>query len=303
MPNYCEYIYMNKTSKIILGVSIALILILGAFIYFQFSKISEAENQLVELTQVMEFEKQQSIEEYEKLAMEYEEFYIETSNDSLLKLFDEEKQKVQQLLQELKTVKATNARRIKELQKELGTVRGVLKSYIYKVDSLNTVNDNLKKENVKVKKQIAEAQEIKRQLEEKTNELDAKINLASILEADEIQIKTLNKKGKVTKSLKRITNIEICFQVLRNITAERGYKTVYIRIADANGEVLTTETNTFEFEGKELIYSAKKEIEYNGENTPVCMYYKVTNPLQTGSYSIAIFAEGNLIGTTGIVLK
>ena len=303
MPNYCEYIYMNKTSKIILGVSIALILILGAFIYMQFSKITEAENQLVELTQVMEFEKQQSIEEYEKLAMEYEEFYIETSNDSLLKLFDEEKQKVQQLLQELKTVKATNARRIKELQKELGTVRGVLKSYIYKVDSLNTVNDNLKKENVKVKKQIAEAQEIKRQLEEKTNELDAKINLASILEADDIQIKTLNKKGKVTKSLKRITNIEICFQVLRNITAERGYKTVYLRIADANGEVLTTETKTFEFEGKQLIYSAKKEIEYNGEDTPVCMYYKVTNPLQTGSYSIAIFADGNLIGTTGIVLK
>ena len=294
---------MNKTSKIILGVSISLILILGAFIYMQFSKISEAENQLVELTQVMEFEKQQSIEEYEKLAMEYEEFYIETSNDSLLKLFDEEKQKVQQLLQELKTVKATNARRIKELQKELGTVRGVLKSYIYKVDSLNTVNDNLKKENVKVKKQIAEAQEIKRQLEEKTNELDAKINLASILEADDIQIKTLNKKGKVTKSLKRITNIEICFKVLRNITAERGYKTVYLRIADANGEVLTTETKTFEFEGKQLIYSAKKEIEYNGEDTPVCMYYKVTNPLQTGTYSIAIFAEGNLIGTTGIVLK
>lgn len=294
---------MDKTSKIILSISIVLILALGGFIYFQFSQISEAENQLNELTQVMEFEKQQSIEEYEKLAMEYEEFYIETSNDSLLKLFDEEKQKVQQLLQELKTVKATNARRIKELQKELGTVRGVLKSYIYKVDSLNTVNDNLKKENVKVKKQIQEANEVARLLEEKTNELDAKINLASILEADEISIKTLNKKGKVTRSLKKITNIEICFQVLRNITAERGYKTIYIRIADANGEVLTVSGNTFEFEGKQLIYSAKKDIEYNGENTPVCMYYKIIDPLQTGSYSIAIFADGNLIGTTGFVLK
>ena len=294
---------MDKTSKIILSISIVLILALGGFIYFQFSQISEAENQLVELTQVMEFEKQQSIEEYEKLAMEYEEFYIETRNDSLLKLFDEEKQKVQQLLQELKTVKATNARRIKELQKELGTVRGVLKSYIYKVDSLNTVNDNLKKENVKVKKQIQEANEVARLLEEKTNELDAKINLASILEADEISIKTLNKKGKITRSLKKITNIEICFQVLRNITAERGYKTIYIRIADANGEVLTVSGNTFEFEGKQLIYSAKKDIEYNGENTPVCMYYKIIDPLQTGSYSIAIFADGNLIGTTGFVLK
>ena len=266
---------MDKTSKIILSISIVLILALGGFIYFQFSKLSETENQLNELTQVMEFEKQQSIEEFEKLAMEYEEFYIETSNDSLLKLFDEEKQKVQQLLQELKTVKATNARRIKKLQKELGTVRNVLKSYIYKVDSLNTVNDNLKKENYQVKKQIEEANEVARLLEEKTNELDAKINLASILEASEIQIKTLNKKGKVTRSLKKITNIEICFQVLRNITAERGYKTIYIRIADANGEVLTVSGNTFEFEGKELVYSAKKEIEYNGENTPVCMYYKM----------------------------
>lgn len=294
---------MDKTSKIILSISIVLILALGGFIYFQFSKLSETENQLNELTQVMEFEKQQSIEEFEKLAMEYEEFYIETSNDSLLKLFDEEKQKVQQLLQELKTVKATNARRIKELQKELGTVRNVLKSYIYKVDSLNTVNDNLKKENYQVKKQIEEANEVARLLEEKTNELDAKINLASILEASEIQIKTINKKGKVTRSLKKITNIEICFQVLRNITAERGYKTIYIRIADANGEVLTVSGNTFEFEGKELVYSAKKEIEYNGENTPVCMYYKIIDPLQTGSYSIAIFADGNLIGTTGFVLK
>lgn len=294
---------MNKTSKIILSISVLLILALGTLIFLQYSKINEKENQLVELTQVMEFEKQQSIEEYEKLAMEYEEFYIETSNDSLLKLFDEEKQKVQQLLQELKTVKATNARRIKELQKELGTVRGVLKSYIYKVDSLNTVNDDLKKENVKVKKQIKEANEIARLLEEKTNKLDAKINLASILEADEIQIKTLNKKGKETKSLKRITNIELCFQVLRNITAERGYKTIYVRIADANGEVLNTDDKTFEFEGKKLIYSAKKEIEYNGEDTPVCIYYKVIEPLETGVYSIAIFAEGNLIGTTGIVLK
>lgn len=294
---------MNKTSKIILSISILLILGLATLIYLQYSKISQTKKELNELTQVMEFEKQESIEEFEKLALEYEEFHIETSNDSLLKLFDEEKQKVQQLLQELKTVKATNARRIRELQKELGTVRNVLKSYIYKVDSLNTVNSDLKKENVKVRRQIEEANEITRLLEAKTNELDEKINLASILEASEIQIKTLNKRGKTTKWLKRIVNIEICFQVLRNITTERGLKTIYIRIADENGDVLSHDNNTFEFEGNKLIYSAKKDIEYNGENTPVCMYYKVLNTLETGSYSIAIFAEGNLIGTTGIVLK
>ena len=93
---------MNKTSKIILSVSIILILGLGALIYFQFSKITEAENQLVELTQVMEFEKQQSIEEYEKLAMEYEEFYIETSNDSLLKLLMKKNKKFNNSYKSLK---------------------------------------------------------------------------------------------------------------------------------------------------------------------------------------------------------
>ena len=256
------------------------------------------------MEQVMEFEKQASIEEFEQLSRQYEEFYIETNNDSLLKLIDEEKQKVKQLLQELKTVKATNARRIRELQKELGTVRGVLKQYVAQVDSLNHLNTKLKQENVKVRKQYENATKTVKEMEEKNAELDKIIGMASILEAQGITVKTLNNRGKETKRLKRITKLEICFTILRNITAERGEKTVYLRINDPIGGVMgQTPEKVFLFEENNIAYSAKKKIAYGGENTDVCIYYDVETTLETGTYNIGIFADGNLIGTTGFVLQ
>lgn len=295
---------MNKTSKISLSIALVLIIALISLLVYNYTLLQQKTEEVKEIEQVMEFEKQASIQEFEELNRQYEEFYIETNNDSLLKLIDEEKQKVKQLLQELKTVKATNARRIKELQKELGTVRGVLKQYVAQVDSLNTVNKKLTQENVKVKKQYENATLTVKQMEEKNAELDKIIGMASILEARDITVKTLNDKGKETKRLKRISKLEICFVILRNITAERGEKSVYIRINDPNGGVMTiSDKDVFTFEENEIAFSAKKNIAYSGENTPVCIYYDTDSELAKGTYTIGIFADGNLIGSTGFVLK
>ena len=230
--------------------------------------------------------------------------FTETNNDSLLKLIDEEKQKVKDLLQELKTVKATNARRIRELQKELSTVRGVLKQYVAQVDSLNTANKKLTQENVKVRRQYETATQTVKEMEEKNAELGKIIDMASILEAHGIQIKTLNNKGKETKRLKRITKFEVCFTLLRNITAERGEKEIYLRINNPQGEVMTLSPNhVFTFEENEIAYSAKKKIAYTGENMDICIYYDINTTLEKGTYHIGIFADGNLIGTTAFALN
>ena len=125
-----KFASMNKTAKIIVTIFSILIVTLAGLLAYNYFLLTEKENEIKVIEQEMEFEKQASIEEFEQLSRQYEEFYIETNNDSLLKLIDEEKQKVKDLLQELKTVKATNARRIRELQKELSTVRGVLKQYV-----------------------------------------------------------------------------------------------------------------------------------------------------------------------------
>lgn len=295
---------MNKRSKIFISIAIVLIIGLAGLLVHNYLLLTEKENEIKVIEQEMEFEKQASIEEFEQLSHQYEEFYIETNNDSLLKLIDEEKQKVKDLLQELKTVKATNARRIRELQKELGTVRGVLKQYVAQVDSLNNENKKLTQENVKVRRQYESATQTVKEMEEKNAELGKLIDMAAILEAHNIQIQTLNDKGKDTKRLKRIAKFKLCFTVLRNITAERGEKTVYIRISNPNGEVMTSSPqNLFLFEENEIAYSAKKNIAYTGENTDVCIYYDIEKELEKGTYNIGIFADGNLIGTTAFALN
>ena len=299
-----KFASMNKTAKIIVTIFSILIVTLAGLLAYNYFLLTEKENEIKVIEQEMEFEKQASIEEFEQLSRQYEEFYIETNNDSLLKLIDEEKQKVKDLLQELKTVKATNARRIRELQKELSTVRGVLKQYVAQVDSLNTANKKLTQENVKVRRQYETATQTVKEMEEKNAELGKIIDMASILEAHGIQIKTLNNKGKETKRLKRITKFEVCFTLLRNITAERGEKEIYLRINNPQGEVMTLSPNhVFTFEENEIAYSAKKKIAYTGENMDICIYYDINTTLEKGTYHIGIFADGNLIGTTAFALN
>lgn len=273
-----------------------------AFAIVQTINLQEADSQLEEATSIMEYERQQSINEYEKLVREYDEFYITVGNDSLLKLIEEEKSKVNSLLQELRTVKATNAKRISELKQELSVVRSVLKSYIQKYDSLNAVNVSLQSENKRVWNQYHQQNKVLEEKSAQIAELDKKITMASILEAGEINITPLNKRGSKTSLLRRIVNLEICFNILRNITAERGTKTVYLRVCDSKENLVGKAEGTFDFEGGTVEYSTSKIVEYGGENLPVCIYFPVED-LQKDSYSIAIFTEGNLIGSTIFTLK
>lgn len=295
---------MKKSSnKLVIVALTVVIAALSAFVAYQATTLKKTTDELNVITAEMEFERQQSIDEFEQLALEYEEFNVKTSNDSLLQMIADEKQKVQQLLQELKTVKATDAHRIAELKKELSTVRGVLQAYVQKFDSLNTVNTSLKKENIKVKQ---EYEQKARELADKTaeaEELDNKLTMAAILEANDIAIATINTKGKSTTTLRKIANFEIRFKILRNITAERGRKTVYVRVTDSHENLLKDATSSFfEFEGTQLGYSCKKDIEYGGETLPVCIYFPVKD-ITKDTYTIDIFVDGNLVGTTSFALK
>ncbi len=300
--------YMKNSTKIALIIAVSVLAAaLGFSIYLILSQkklIKEQNAEITEINAVMEFEKQQSIEEFEEMQRQYEDYYINTSNDSLLRLIDEEKQKVQNLLQELKTVKATNRRRIAELTSELTTVRGVLKTYVEKYDSLNTVNTNLQAENRQVRRQYEESN---RQLEEtraEAEELDRKVTMASILEAVNINLSTLNDRGKPTRSLRKIAKLKIDFNILRNITAERGRKTIYLRITNSKEQLLPTSThNFFTFEGMTFECSAKKEFDFSGETQPITIFFPVLEHLEEDTYTFSIFTDGNLIGEKSFILE
>ena len=257
---------------------------------------SHSANQ--EMQQLFEVEKEEMENEYSNFANQYDELQIKINNDSLYQKLEQEKLKTQRLLEELRKVKSSNAAEIMRLRKELKTVRAVMRTYIIQIDSLNRINQQLTSENQSVKKKYNEATQQISSLSEEKKTLNEKVTLASQLDATHITVTPTNKRGKKTDRIKRITRLDISFTVVKNITAETGQRTLYVRITKPNQEVLTkSAANTFPYENRNIAYSIKKYIEYTGEEQNVTVYWNVEEFLQAGTYRVDIFADGNLIGS------
>ena len=292
---------MNK--KIVIIIITALLLAIGIAVFF-IVKQSAQVRELNELTEQLNYDKELLAEEYSDFAVQFESADFQMGNDSLLKLLDAEKQKVRSLLDELKAVKATNLTRIRQLQDELTSVRKVMMHYVMQIDSLNAVNQRLTTENTQIRQQYNEASKTVTSLTREKQTLNERISLAAMLQAQNIVVRTLNDKDKETSKLNKIQKLEFCFQIGKNITAPVGEKTVYIRILRPDNNVMVkSASNTFSFENKDINYSAKRTVEYGGEELRVCLYWEVTETLFAGEYRVDIFTDGNLIGQKRFSIK
>ncbi len=259
--------------------------------------LAQSKQQNSEMQELFAIEKEELESEYSSFALQYDELKVRITNDSLQYKLEQEKLRTQQLLEELKQTKADNAAEITRLKKELKTVRAVLRSYVIQIDSLNAINEGLKKENKRVTEKYREATKTIDALSTAKEELSQIVTLASQLDAAGIKMSLLRKNGKEVNKLKRAKQIEIKFTITKNITTETGNKTVYARIIQPSQEVLTKSTsNTFTYEDREIGYSMRKHIEYTGEEQEVTMYWDVEEYLQPGTYRIYLFADGVMIG-------
>jgi myosin heavy subunit len=240
--------------------------------------------------------------EYERFALQYSEMKTQINNDSIIQQLTEEQMKTQQLLEELKRVKASDAREIARLKKELVTVRAVLRDYVMQIDSLNRLNESLKQENTTVKAELEQRTQQVAGLSSEKASLSQKVAIAAQLDATNISLQLLNKRGKDAKKLKDCTQMKTSFVITKNVTASNGNRTVYVRIQNPGGNVLGG-GGTFAYENRQLECSAKKTIEYTGEETPVTVYWNVSQMLEAGDYRVSVFADGNMIGTKSFAFK
>ena len=266
--------------------------------------LMDSRKQNVEMQELFALEKEELENEYSSFATQYDELQIRITNDSLPDKLAQEKLKTQQLLEELRQTKATDAAEITRLKKELKTVRAVLKSYVVQIDSLNRLNEELQKENKRVKARYSEASRKIDKIEEEKENLTKKVSLASQLDAIGISFTPLKKNGKEAKKIKDAKKIAIGFTIAKNITTETGEKTIYVRILKPDEDVLAKNAgDLFTYENKELKYSIKKYIEYNGEEQQVNVYWDIEEFLQAGTYKVQIFADGNMIGSGSFNIK
>ena len=171
---------MNK--KIVLPLVAAIVLLVAGVVFLAFNLMKQQKVNK-EMQELAVLDKKEMENEYEQFARQYSEMKTQINNDSIVAQLTQEQMRTQQLLEELKQVKASDAREIARLKKELATVRAVLRTYVLEIDSLNRLNENLTAENNRVKGQYAEAT---RQIEGLNNErasLSQKVAIAAQLDA------------------------------------------------------------------------------------------------------------------------
>lgn len=289
---------MKSKSLIVLGVILVLALI-GVTILL----ISEKKTNK-ELVLEFNLDKEDLENQYTDFAKQYDELKLTVSNDSLSTLLEQEQVKTQRLLEELRTVKSSNASEIRRLKNELASLRKIMIGYINQIDSLNRLTAHQREVIADVtQKYNAASRQVSNLSEEKKN-LTKTVTLAAQLDATNINILAVNKRDKVAKKVKDVVKFKINFTIVKNITAETGERTLYIRITKPDNDVLTKNaSNTFPYENRNLAYSIKKYIEYNGEEQNLTVYWNVEEFLYAGKYRVDIFADGTMIGSQSFSLE
>ena len=254
------------------------------------------------LVKDLNIDKQNLTNELIALHGDYES--LSTTNAAINDSLNVEKEKVGQLIERLQKTEATNRAKIREYEKELGTLRSIMKGYIKQIDSLNTLNISLRNEATAARK---EAQESKRQYEDlrtTTEQLSQKASAGAVVKGRGFNLVAINESNKVTDRSSRARKLRACLSLIENSIAERGYRTVYIRVKGPDGVLMTDDSGkVFTCGGEQMIYSASREVDYQGDEVEICIYFANSQGFEKGKYTVDLYTDETRLGTAEMILK
>ena len=286
----------KKNNLIVIFLSVILVILLVLFF------LQRNENRSV--LSAINAEKDSLNIELSRMSQHYDS--LKTDNDTINKQLFYAQTQVKDLMIEIKQVKKASYSQISDYQKQVGSLRQIMMNYVVQVDSLNRKNKFLMEENRKVKQNYMESESRNMALQKEKNTLSQKIKKAAMLEALNLHVEGINKKGNEVSVKKKAEQLKISFTLSKNITSKRGNKKLYVRIRRPNQILLVKSKNDlFKFEDLQIPYSAMREVTYEGEELPVNIFWdnKGGNPFMDGTYTIDVFADGNNIGTASFSFK
>ena len=214
---------MNK--KIVATVIVLLLAGIG-WLAWSLLKEKQANRDMQELAAL---DKQEMEKEYQNFAAQYSEMKTYIKNDSIIEQLTAEQARTQKLLDELKKTHTNDVAEITRLKKELATVRAVIRSYVLQIDSLNRLNESLVAENDRVRSELEQSNQQNQALTTEKASLSEKVAIAAQLDATNITLTPLSKKGKTEKYMKNARSLAVSFTVTKNVTAKNGMRTFYVR--------------------------------------------------------------------------
>ena len=267
-----------------------------------FTKNNELNQVTIVKNEVMD-EKAELLNKLQSVEKQYDQLGKDYSN--LDSLFTKEKEHVAGMIKEIKNLKGSTS----NYKKKVAALENRLQDYLKQIEELKAKNEALTVQNIQIKTALDSTQTINTSLHSENKNLSSKVEAGSVLKAYEIAAESIKLRGTkeiATKNPKKVKKIRVCFLLSENAIAQAGNKTIYIRISEPGGEVIADskdESHMFTFEGKQIVYTQTQEISYQNKAMDLCVYYDVKKELKKGSYTVDIFVDKSVIGTTLFTLE
>jgi len=298
----------NKSKKSMVYLALAIIFflgIIGVFMYFM-PKIKEYK-QMVSEKEIQKQEIQHSLDQMIAKRDSIKTLYGELSDSLLVRdsIIEQKAKEIKKLLNYKWEYHKVN--------KKLALLRKITQKYVFKMDSLYSANETLHKENTKIKKQYSEEVKKNEVLTKTKEQLEEKVENAAVLKATGIEVATVrfsaSGKAKPTNKAKKIKRIKVCFTVNSNPLVDKSFKSLYMRIAKPNQEIMIKDASdkyTFTYQGSTMQFTAKKDFQYTGVDQDVCINYSIPTknlPLVPGKYVATLYLDDNVVGEKIFALR
>ncbi len=281
-----------KTTVYILVAVIVVLVIVLAFIWFQ----------RTHLIKDLEVEKENLTEQMIDLQNDYAN--LSSDYEAINMQLDSSREEVAQLIERIKNTEATNRAKIRQYEKELGTLRSIMKNYIYQIDSLNTLNQKLTADAAAARREAAESKKQAAELNKTVETLSGQVAAGSVIKGRGLTLEAYNASGKVTDRSSRVTNLLTSLSLVENELAPKGYVRIYVRILDPDGALLTNSSSReFTVNGTPLIASASREVDYQGNEVELSIYLNDIEDYEKGIYTVEAYTEKGSLGTAELLLR
>ncbi len=282
---------LKRTMWILVVVAVALVAVLGYVWSQKSSLISELEDEKRDLTEQME-----SLQnDYATLSSDY---------DNINSQLDTSRAEVADLLERIKKTNATNRAKMRQYEKELGTLRSIMRNYIVQIDSLNSLNHKLTAEAAAARREAAASKAESAQLSQQVENLTGQVAAGSVIKARGLHIEAYNSSDKVTDRSSRTVRLLTSLSLVENDLAPKGPVRVFIRVKDPDGIILTNSNrSSFTFNGETMVASASRRVDYEGSEVDLSIYLNDIPEYRKGVYTVEAYTEQSFLGKSELMLR
>lgn len=281
-----------KTTMYILAAVAAVLVCVLIYVWSQKSAlISELEDEKQDLTEQME----NLQNDYASLSSDY---------DSINSQLDTSRAEVANLIERIKKTDATNRAKMRQYEKELGTLRSIMRNYIVQIDSLNTLNHKLTADAAAARREAAASKAENAQLSQQVENLTGQVAAGAVIKARGLRMEAYMSNDKVTDRSSRVVRLLTSLSLVENDLAPKGQVRVYIRVKDPDGIILTNSNRTsFTCNGETMVASASRLVDYQGSEVDMSIYLNDIPGYRKGVYTVEAYTEQAFLGKAELMLR